>query len=335
VLLLFLLARRSAAAAIGGRALGVFALVTAIPWALPLFVSADQKSLARPPAVLNTLRPGGRVYVSPRIPEFNVLATGTAHPTLEPTVAKLARIQIEELVPQTGAPFGVTYAFDSDPDGSYGYYDRLCEEAMAAATPAEKSRLLRLYGARWVLEDEGRALPGLSIRTGFEVAGRRLIVMEVPDPLPELRWASRTRRASSLSGALALVRSAEFDPGREVVIPGRSNAPVEAASEPARLSEARVSADRAGARVEAPAAGHVVFSRTFFPAWKARLDGAPARVLVANARDLAVAVPAGSHTVEFEYDRGPFRLGVVLQVATFLLIAAAALLGGKPDYVTK
>jgi uncharacterized membrane protein YfhO len=43
-------------------------------------------------------------------------------------------------------------------------------------------------------------------------------------------------------------------------------------------------------------------------------------VLVANARDLAVAVPAGNHHVEFEYDRASFHRGVILQAASFLLI---------------
>ena len=35
-------------------------LLLAFPWALPLFVSADEKALARPPALLSALR-GGRV----------------------------------------------------------------------------------------------------------------------------------------------------------------------------------------------------------------------------------------------------------------------------------
>jgi len=58
----------------------------------------------------------------------------------------------------------------------------------------------------------------------------------------------------------------------------------------------------------------------------ARLDGLPAPVVVANARDLAVAVPAGRHRVEFEYDPAPFRRGVALEAAA--LLAAAAIAAG-------
>ena len=330
VLAAYLFARRSAAAGVGVRALSLAALLLTLPWALPLFVSAGQTDLARPPAVLAAFSPDGRVYVSPRLPEFNVLSSGSAHPLMKPTVATLARIQVEELLPQTGAPFGVRYAFDADPDGSYGYYNRLCQEAIAASSAAEKGRLLRVFGARWVLDDEGPVLPDLRVVTGFEIAGRRLYLMEIPQPLPELRWASRVRRAPSLSGALELVRSAGFDPLSEVVLPGASDLPGARAGDPARLTRAVVRPDRASARVEAPAAGHLLFARTYFGAWKARVDGERTRVLVANARDLAVAVPSGTHTVEFEYDRSPFRRGVAVQAAVLLLLAVGIAVSREP-----
>jgi hypothetical protein len=157
------------------------------------------------------------------------------------------------------------------------------------------------------------------------VAGRRLVLYENPDPVPELRWAGRVWRRASLSGTLELVRSDRFDPETDVAFPGaRDEDPPPAAFTPASVSVARAGADSAAATVEAAAPGHVIFSRTFFPAWKARVDGVPAPVTVANARDLAVAVPAGRHEVEIAYDREPFRRGVALQAAAFLAALAVA-----------
>ena len=109
-----------------------------------------------------------------------------------------------------------------------------------------------------------------------------------------------------------------------MILPGPADRAVEGASR-ARLDGARIEADGASVRVEADGAGHVVFSRTWFPAWKARVDGRDAPVLVANARDLAVAVPAGVHDVEFSWDRRPFVTGVGLQAAALVLAAAAAI----------
>jgi hypothetical protein len=322
VLALVLFARRP----IRGQSylLGFSTLLLAFPWALPLFVSAKESDLARPPVLAGALKGPGRIHIGGRLPEFNVLATGTAHPGLPPRVIKLARAQIEELIPETGSPFGVLYLFDADPDGSYGYYNRLTSEALTASTPEERSRLLRAYGARWVLDEEGEEHPHLRPVTGFEVAGRRLALFELPDAVAELRWASREYRRASLSGAIELIRSDAFQPGSDVVLPGRSDRGPDGSAVAAKISAENIAPDQASATIDAAAAGHLIFGRTYFAAWKARLDGKDVPVLVANGRDLAVAVPAGRHRVDFRYDRAPFERGVLLQGAAFLVLAGVA-----------
>jgi hypothetical protein len=157
--------------------------------------------------------------------------------------------------------------------------------------------------------------------TGFSVAGRRLELHEAPRPTPELRWTGREIRRPSLSGSLEFVRSDLFRPATDVVLPG-SDVTAVGGTSPARVTVETVEPDRAAADVDALAPGHVVFSRTFFPSWKANLDGAPARVLLANGRDVAVAVPAGRHRVEFFWDPTSFRTGVALQLVALLAALA-------------
>ncbi|MEX0879052.1 MAG: hypothetical protein WD451_04890 [Thermoanaerobaculia bacterium] len=324
VLLVLLLFTRSARLREPGFALGLLTLVSSLFWGLPLFVGAPDKDLARPPALLRHLQGPGRLYVSPKLPAFDLAAFPVETPGGLPRTSLTARILVEQLIPLTGAPFGVGYVFENDPDGSYGFYNRLANEAADASTPAERDRLLALYGGRWALAVEEDEHPLWRSVTGLEVAGRRLVLFENPRLTPELRFAGRVYRRSSLSGTLELVRSEGFDPIRDVALPGRRNE--DPTGEPAagRAVVESVSADRAAASVEAAAPGHLVFSRTFLPVWKARVDGRSAPVAVANARDLAVAVPAGRHRVEIEYDRAPFRLGVALQAGAFLLAVAVA-----------
>lgn len=309
----------------GGHALGFATLLLALPWGLPLFVSADQKDLSRPPALLPGVKGAGRLYVSPRLPELAVLETGSAHPELPPTIAKLARVQVEEMIPATGAAFGVRYLFDEDPDGSYGWVNRIAGEVLSASKSEERSRLLRLFGTRWVLAEAGTDVPGFHAVTGFSVAGRRLVLHETNASAPELRWASRLHRRASLSGSLELARSDVFRSATDVVLPGARDENAGLAGPPATIAVRVVEADRSSVDVEAPAAGHLLFSRTFFPGWKAIRDGASARILLANGRDLAIAVPAGRHHVEVFWSPTPFRSGVLLQELALLaaLVAAA------------
>ena len=308
-----------------GYLLGVLTLLSALVFGLPLFVNAREKELARPPALAARLEGPGRIYVSRVLPAFEMSALPVETPGTLPRSSKTARVILEELVAQTGSEWGARYLFDNDPDGSYGFYNRIANEAADASTPEERDRLLRAYGARWALAAEGEEHPLFRPITGIAVAGRRLVLYEQERPLPELRWAGRVWRRSSLSGTLELVRSDRFDPETDVAFPGPRDEDPRAASPTATVAVERVGADSAAATVEAAAPGHLIFSRTFFPAWKARVDGQPAAVSVANARELAVAVPDGRHRVEIGYDRGPFRRGVALQAAAFLAALVAAL----------
>jgi len=325
VCLALLLRPRPAAPPDRSWALGWLALVSAFPWGLPLFVSAPSRDLVRPPALARRLEGPGRIYVSARLPRFDPSALRTSEAEELPRSGRVSRILVEQLVAATGAPFGARYIFETDPDGSYGYFNRLAAEAADASTPAERDRLLILFGARWTLAEDGEEHPLFRPATGIEVAGKRLVLSEIAEPVPELRWAGRAWRRPTLSATLDLVRSERFDPRRDVALPG--NAPADAAGAPvaARVEAEGLDAGAASATVEAEGDGHLIFSRTFFPAWRALLDGRPAPVLVANARDLAVAVPAGRHRVAFEYDAAPFRRGVAFQAAAFLLAAGIAI----------
>ncbi|HEY6099998.1 MAG TPA: hypothetical protein VIW03_11240, partial [Anaeromyxobacter sp.] len=158
---------------------------------------------------------------------------------------------------------------------------------------------------------------------------RNLVLHVLDDPVAPVRFAAREHRRGSLSGAIALLRSETFSPDTDVVLPGRTDRdppPAAGNAAPAPpLSLSELSAERVAGELDAPAPGHVVFARTYFPAWRARVDGAPARVLVANARDVAVAIPAGRHSFEIAWDRRPFHRGVVAQAAALAAALAVAL----------
>jgi hypothetical protein len=68
----------------------------------------------------------------------------------------------------------------------------------------------------------------------------------------------------------------------------------------------------------------LVVASQVFPGWKATVDGRPTPIRPANLAMRAIAVPDGSHVVEFRYRPGSFRLGLVLALAGLLALAARA-----------
>lgn len=74
--------------------------------------------------------------------------------------------------------------------------------------------------------------------------------------------------------------------------------------------------------VERLQTGYLVVAQTYFPGWKARLDGVEAPLLRANYAFSAVQIPPGRFEVELAYEPDSLRIGLWIGAAS---LAAAAL----------
>ncbi len=78
-------------------------------------------------------------------------------------------------------------------------------------------------------------------------------------------------------------------------------------------------------QVQTPAAALLRLADLWYPDWTATVDGRPAPVLKADYLLRAVAVPAGTHTVEFRFRSRALRTGLMASIAS--LVVALVLLG--------
>jgi len=110
------------------------------------------------------------------------------------------------------------------------------------------------------------------------------------------------------SVAMAL-RDPAFDPAREVLL--------EADSEGTVRPEASLtlSHDAITMPVTLDQPGWLVLADTYYPGWKASVDGQPVPVRPANLAFRAVEVPAGAHVVAFDYQPRSFEAGWLLSAA--------------------
>ena len=67
-----------------------------------------------------------------------------------------------------------------------------------------------------------------------------------------------------------------------------------------------------------------VLSRTFFPVWRASVDGAPAPVVAAFGHLVGVPLPQGTHRVEVWWPKGPLVAGLILAMLGLLITAVLA-----------
>lgn len=142
--------------------------------------------------------------------------------------------------------------------------------------------------------------------------------------LPRIRWAQDTEIVPD--GQQRLERLADPSLSRSTVVLNEPAAP--AAGEPAELTIATDSDDWIITDVAAEGAGYLVVADPMDPAdWEATVDGVTVPLVRADHAFVAVAVPAGQHTVQIRFVGRNATLGLVVSAGSVLLLLAATITG--------
>jgi len=154
------------------------------------------------------------------------------------------------------------------------------------------------------------------------------------DVLPRIFLTYAARAVPDDEQALAILRSREFDPRREVLLAAAETAATRMPTEGSeRVELASYDSQRVVASVTAPADSYLVLTDAWYPGWKVRVDGEEAPLLRADVLFRAVHLTAGEHTVEFIYAPASFRTGLIISALALLLVLGLVVWGrrgGRP-----
>lgn len=177
--------------------------------------------------------------------------------------------------------------------------------------------LTRMAAVRWVIS--GRPLPNRLLRPIRQLASgeHETYIYEVPKPLPRAFVPSTV---TSVPGGWELLRHGDrFEPAEIAVIdaPGlRPQAPILAGrtetSGPGSVRINEYGLQYVSLSVVLDRSGWVVLNDTFYPGWKASIDGQPAEIHRANYLFRGVFVPPGRHTLTYAYLPPRLTLGVLI-----------------------
>jgi len=127
---------------------------------------------------------------------------------------------------------------------------------------------------------------------------------------------------------IAALLQTNVDLRRIVLLPKDAQAGITATSQVStRVVSCYFETRKVFAQVEAPTPSLVVVAQSYYPAWRAYVDGKAARIWRANYAFQALEVPAGSHSVLLKYQDRTFMAGVVLSCLGLLLCLSFWILG--------
>ncbi len=141
------------------------------------------------------------------------------------------------------------------------------------------------------------------------------------DALPRVFVVHQAEAVPDDTEALRILRQPDFDPQAKVVLAAeqvRAGQPATTGMDKAELLI--YDARRVVAKVQTATDGYLVLTDTWYPGWRARVDGLEAPLLRANLIFRAVYLPAGEHLVEFLYVTELFQVGLVISAAALLLL---------------
>ncbi|MFH2204918.1 MAG: YfhO family protein, partial [Elusimicrobiota bacterium] len=114
---------------------------------------------------------------------------------------------------------------------------------------------------------------------------------------------------------LARMTAPGFDPAQTLLLEEEPPAAPPRAGAPSRTESVRIAGygpDAVAVEAALPRPGFLLLLDTYYPGWRAEVNGTPAPLLRADYNFRAVPLPAGRSTVVFSYEPASFRIGVLL-----------------------
>ncbi len=218
---------------------------------------------------------------------------------------------MERVVSNRGMSFGI---YDA-----YGYgslYNRREEEIMniiIRSNAPNETNLLSLLNVKYVISPKDFKADGYSIAKKTE----KVNIYENKNYLARAFLADKAVVIKDKKKILEKLKSKEFKPSREIIleeVPEQYLAKRVSREESVNILKYEPGYVEIEARTEAP--GFLVLSDTYYPGWKASVDGKEAKIYKADYILRAVFIEPGKHIVKFTYDPFSFKIGAIITLGT-------------------
>jgi hypothetical protein len=147
-------------------------------------------------------------------------------------------------------------------------------------------------------------------------------VYDRPSALPRAFLVSGATFAASPAEALRRMTRSDFDPLRELVVEDRVAAAWTGSptSPVGRVEILQYDPEAVFVLVVADRPSFLLLSDTYYPGWRAFLDGEERPIYRADYLFRALPLPAGKHTVEFIFDPPAVKAGMGVSAASLLAV---------------
>jgi hypothetical protein len=234
-------------------------------------------------------------------------------------------------IPSLNAYAGISPRWVVDLIGDHNRYGLLQELRVQRATQAYY-HWLQALSVRWLISQSPLENPLLTYKGETAPMSR---LYQVQDPLPRARFAQQILRVDTLEEIKKKTQDGTLDPRLTTLMHSEQDldttkktllswAKTDPVPSPTDRS-ATITLDRAThVTIEAHSiqGGLLVLADTYYPGWKATIDGVETPLMRVNLMHRGVLVPPGKQTVTFRYQPRTVRWGILLSLLGFLALTS-------------
>ncbi|MFH0774053.1 MAG: YfhO family protein [bacterium] len=237
------------------------------------------------------------------------------------------------LIPNSGLVYKISYCQGYDSivmkDPSYIIW------LINTDYPSRTSHLLSLINARYIISKD--AIIAEHFRRILQEGERGPFLYENISCLPRAFFVQKKRVISSRMKILEEMADPDFDPAKEIILEEESDKvqgskfKVQGLEEASNIEHRTSNIEHRTSIIEyepnkvvieadAPSDGFIFLSDTYYPEWKAFVDGKETKLYRANYCFRAIKIEEGCHRVEFRYIPNTLIIGVIGSLFSAILI---------------
>ena len=231
----------------------------------------------------------------------------------QPSFKEATALAFQNLLPNAGVLFGFDYMQEIDALARRPYVDFL--RFANQLDPRSQIQLLRSFNVAYLISFSPLSTEGITLVKHFPEYLSWLY--RIDGPVPRAYVVGKSAAEKNSAQILRRLSNVGFDPAKEVILdepiaisPTR---PLAATAKIVRYQHTAVTI-----QTSANDRGVLVLADSYYPGWKAYVNGREEKILRANLFFRAVPISAGHHTVEFRYEPRSFTIGLAISLTTLV-----------------
>jgi len=162
---------------------------------------------------------------------------------------------------------------------------------------------------------------GLSKNTLNLIYDNEIRIYENKNALPRVFLVPEIKNVESGEETLKILSSTDFDPHHVVLAAGTPSGIFKKEIMGSSVSIVDLQNNKVSIRADMAGRGPLVLTDTYFPGWKAFIDGEETKIYRANYIHRMIIVPKGEHLVKFIYAPLSFKIGAVFSIGALIGVA--------------